>query len=124
MVVDRRVARRPRQVLVLAVHDVHVRLRVAVALGEPEVDDVDDVGSAPQAHEEVVGLDVAVDERLGVDVLDAQERLVCDHEHRALRPGRRGGGDSGRAASARLASGLQRTSVKRRPQRLNRSSRE
>jgi hypothetical protein len=85
VVVDGRVARRAREVLVLALHDVHVSLRVALALREAEVDDVDDVRAAAEPHEEVIGLDVAVDEGLGVDVLDAEERLVRDREHRLER---------------------------------------
>jgi hypothetical protein len=48
-----------------------VRLRVTVLLGESEVNDVDLVPTLADAHEEVVGLDVAVDEVAGMNVLDA-----------------------------------------------------
>lgn len=34
------------------------------------------------AHEEVVGLDVTMDERLAVDVLDTADHLVGEHQHR------------------------------------------
>ena len=60
-----------RQVLVLAVRDVEVRLRVAVLLRQSEIDHVHLIASLPDAHQEVVRLDVAVDERLGVNVFDA-----------------------------------------------------
>ena len=67
--VDRRVARRPRQVLVLAVRDVLVAPRVPVLLGQAEIDDVDNVLPFPQPDQEVVRLHVAVDEAFGMDVL-------------------------------------------------------
>lgn len=68
--VDGGVARSARQVLVLSVRDVKVRLRVPVLLGQAEIDDVDLVATLPNAHQEVVGLDVAVNEVARVDVLD------------------------------------------------------
>jgi hypothetical protein len=53
-----------------------VGLGVAVLLSKTEIDDIDLVATLSDAHEEVVRLDVAVDERLGVDVLDAGDELV------------------------------------------------
>lgn len=69
------------QVLVLSVGNVEVRLGVAVLLGEAEVDDIDLVATLADAHQEVVRLDVTVDERLGVDVLDARDELVGQQEN-------------------------------------------
>ena len=66
-------ARPHREVLVLAVWDVLVRFGVAVLLGQAKIDDVDLVGALTQPHEEVVGLDIPMDEALGVDVLDAAD---------------------------------------------------
>ena len=60
MGVDRGVARGAREVLVLAVRDMLVRLRVAVLLRQPEVDAVDKVGLAREADQEVVRFDVTV----------------------------------------------------------------
>ena len=57
-----------------------MRLGVPVLLGETEVDHVDLVAPLADAHEEVVGLDVTVDEALGVDVLDAADELVGEQE--------------------------------------------
>ena len=53
-----------------------VGLWVAVLLCETKVNDVDLVTTLANAHQEVVGLDVAVDERFCVDVLDAGDELV------------------------------------------------
>mmetsp|Transcript_18583 Transcript_18583/g.58777 ORF Transcript_18583/g.58777 Transcript_18583/m.58777 type:complete len:215 (-) Transcript_18583:401-1045(-) len=78
--VDGRITRCACEVLVLAVGDVLVRLWVAVLLGEAKVDHVDLVGLAPEANEEVVRLDVAVDEALVVDVLHALQELLGDNE--------------------------------------------
>ena len=69
------------QVLVLSVRDVEVGLGVPVLLGETEVDHVDLVAPLADTHEEVVGLDVAVDEALGVNVLDAADELVGEQEN-------------------------------------------
>ena len=83
--VDGRVPGRAREVLVLPVRYVLVRLGIAVLLGEAKVDDVHLVGALAEAHEEVIGLDVAVDERLGVHVLDPRHELIGEHEHRLQR---------------------------------------
>lgn len=71
MSVDGRVTSGTRQILVLAVRDVQVGLGVPVLLRETKINDVNLVTTLPNAHEEVVGLDVAVDEVARVDVLDA-----------------------------------------------------
>lgn len=68
------------QVLVLSVGNVEVRLGVTVLLGETKVDNIDLVATLADTHEEVVGLDVTVDEGLGVDVLDAGDELICQQE--------------------------------------------
>ena len=47
-------------------------------LGQTEVDGVDEVALLAQAHQEVVGLDVAVDEVLAVDELDAADLGLID----------------------------------------------
>ena len=47
--------------------------RVPELLCQPEVDGVDEVALLAEAHQEVVGLDVAVDEVLAVDELDAAD---------------------------------------------------
>jgi hypothetical protein len=69
------------QVLVLTVRDVEVSLRVTVLLRKTKVNDVDLVTALANAHEEVVGLDVTVDEGLGVNVLDAGNKLIGEKQH-------------------------------------------
>ena len=77
--VDGGVARSARHVLVLPVPNMKVRLRVPVLLGQTKLVDVDLalgisitflVATLPNAHQKVVGLDVAVNEVARVDVLD------------------------------------------------------
>lgn len=76
--VDGGVAGGAGEVLVVLVGDVAaVEL---VLLGESEVDDEDGGALAVPADEEVVGLDVAVDETLGMDVLDPLQDLQADHD--------------------------------------------
>jgi hypothetical protein len=74
--VDGGVTGRASQVLVLPIGDVEVGLGVTILLGQTEVDDIDLVAALANAHEEVVGLDITVDERLRVDVLDAGDELI------------------------------------------------
>lgn len=81
MGVDGGVTSGTSQVLVLSVRDVEVCLRVPVLFGETKVDNVDLVAPLADAHEEVVGLDVTVNEALGVDVLDAADQLVGQEEN-------------------------------------------
>jgi len=83
--VDRRIAGSSSQVLVLTVRNVEMGLGVAVLLGQTKVDHVDLIAALANAHEEVVWLNVTVDERLGVDVLDAGDELVGEQEHRLER---------------------------------------
>ena len=52
MCVDRSVARSAREILVLAVRDVLVRARVAILLGEAEINDVNHVLALAQADQE------------------------------------------------------------------------
>lgn len=76
MSVDGGITSGTRQVLVLSVWDVEVRLRVTVFLRQTKVDDIDLVTTLADAHQEIVRLDITVNERLGVDVLDARNELV------------------------------------------------
>lgn len=80
MSVDGGIPGRSGQVLVLSVGNVEVRLGVTVLLGKTKVDNIDLVATLADTHEEVVGLDVTVDEGLGVDVLDARDELVRQQE--------------------------------------------
>tara|TARA_R110002003_G_scaffold202_8_gene15712 strand:+ start:4601 stop:5092 length:492 start_codon:yes stop_codon:yes gene_type:complete len=80
MGVDAGIAGGTSQVLVLSVRNVEVGLGIAVLLGQAEVNDIDLVAALADAHEEVVRLDVAVDEGLGVDVFDAGNELVGEQQ--------------------------------------------
>ena len=62
-----------RQVLVFPIRYVLMCARVAVLFGETEINDIHKVAFFAEAHEEVIGLDVAMNEVLGVDVLDATD---------------------------------------------------
>jgi hypothetical protein len=50
------------QALVLLIRDVEVGLRVTVLLGQTEINDIDLVSTLANAHEEVVGFDITMDE--------------------------------------------------------------
>lgn len=80
--VDRGVPGRPGQVLVLPVHDVDAGPEVAVLFRQSEVNHEEFVAVPPDAHQEVVRLDVPVDEVLHVEVFEAADHLVHEHEHR------------------------------------------
>lgn len=55
-----------------------VGLGVEVALGEAEIDDVDDLGLFASADHEVVGLDISMHESLAVDLLQPRDDLDAD----------------------------------------------
>lgn len=55
-------------------------LGVAVLLGKAEINNVDLIATLADTHEEVVGLDITVDEGLGVDILDSRNQLVGKKE--------------------------------------------
>ena len=56
-------------------------LRVFVALGEAEIDDVNVItGSVRAANQEVIRLDIAVDDALLVNLFDSADELDSDHE--------------------------------------------
>ena len=78
--VDRRVARRSSQILVLAVWDMLVRPRIAVLLGQAEIDNVNYGLTLPEANEKVVRLYVAMYEGLGVDIFQPAKQLICQHQ--------------------------------------------
>lgn len=61
------------QVLVLAVGNMEMGLWVTEFLRKTKVDNVDLVATFSNAHQEVVGLDVTMDEVAGVDVLDTRD---------------------------------------------------
>ena len=83
MRVDRRIPRRPCQLLVVPVRDVLAGLRLPVTLRETEVYDVDDVLRffLSEAHQEVVGFDVSVEEVVRVQEFDALQDLIREHQH-------------------------------------------
>lgn len=58
-----------------------VSLWVTIFLSQTEIDDIDLVSTLANAHEEVVGLDIAVDKGLGVDVLDAGDKLIGEEKN-------------------------------------------
>lgn len=51
-------------------------LRIAVLFCKTEVDNVNLVSTFPDAHEKVIGLDITVDERLGMDVLNTRDLAI------------------------------------------------
>ena len=61
------------QVLVLPVGNVEMTLGVTVLLGQTKVNHVHLVAAFSDAHQEVIGLDIAVNKVLGVDVFNARD---------------------------------------------------
>mmetsp|Transcript_25048 Transcript_25048/g.57679 ORF Transcript_25048/g.57679 Transcript_25048/m.57679 type:complete len:367 (+) Transcript_25048:66-1166(+) len=81
MGIHTRVTSSSRQVFVFTIRNVLMGLRVAVLLGETEVDDVDLICLLAKSHEKIIWLDISVDETLGVDVLHSAKHLVSKHQH-------------------------------------------
>jgi hypothetical protein len=80
MSIDRSVPSSTSQVLVLPVGDMQMSLGVSVLLGETEINDIDLIASFPNAHEEIVGLDISVDKVSRVNVFDSRDELVGEEK--------------------------------------------
>lgn len=76
MGVDAGITGRSSQVLILTVRDVEVSLGIAVFLGQTEIDHVNLISTLTNSHQEVIGFDVTMDERFGVDIFDAGDQLI------------------------------------------------
>lgn len=85
MSIDTSITRSAGQILVFSVGDMEVRLRVAILLSKAEINDVDLISTLSNAHEEVIGFDITMDERFGVNVLDTRDELIGKEEHRLER---------------------------------------
>jgi len=75
MGVDAGVPCRSGKIFVLSVRNVLSGPVVTVLLGQSEIDEEEFVAVTTDAHEEVVGLDVSVDEILVVNVFDSADHL-------------------------------------------------
>ena len=71
MCVDTGITSRAGQVFVLPVRDMEVGLRIPIFLCKAKINDVHLISTLANSHQKVVGLDITVDERLGVNVFDA-----------------------------------------------------
>lgn len=70
------------KILVLAVRDMEMRFWVTVFLGQTKVNHVDLIATLANSHQEVVGLDVTMNEGLGMDILDAGDELIRKKQNR------------------------------------------
>jgi len=69
-----------RHALMLSVWNVLLRLRILVSLRQAKIDHVHDVCLLPAANQEVIRLDVAVNEPLGVEKFDPVQQLIGQHQ--------------------------------------------
>lgn len=76
MRIDACIAGSSSQVLVLTVWDMEVGLGVTILLCQAKINNIDLISTLANAHQEIVRFDVAVDERLGVDIFNARDELV------------------------------------------------
>lgn len=79
------IPRSTSQVFVLTVRDVEMSLRVTVLLGKTEINDIDLVTTFTNSHEEVVRLDITVDKRFGMNVLNTGDELISQQQNRLQR---------------------------------------
>ena len=82
MGVDAGITGSTRQVFVLTVGNMEMGLGVTVFLGKTEVNDIDLIAALANAHQEVVGLDITMDEGLGMNILDPGNELISQEKHR------------------------------------------
>lgn len=84
MSVNRCVACRPRQLLIILVRYVLTGFRLAVPLRQPEIDYVHNMRRffRLKTHQEVVGFDISVQKVIRVQEFEALEDLVGKEKHR------------------------------------------
>ena len=83
--VEARIPGSSREGLTVLIRDMLATAAVSIALRQTEINDVDVVLSTAYAHQKVVWLDVAVKIEARVDVFDALDHLVRQHQHRFQR---------------------------------------
>ena len=76
MSVDACITSSTSQILVLTIWDMEVGLRITVFLGQSKINHVDLVPALSNTHEEIVRLDITVDERLGMNILNTRDELI------------------------------------------------
>lgn len=69
------------QILVLTIRNVKMSLGVTVLLSQTKVNHIDLVAAFSDAHQEVIRLDISMDKRLGVYVLNSGDELIGQKEH-------------------------------------------
>jgi hypothetical protein len=80
MCVDGSITRGASEVFVLTIGNMELSRGVLVFLSQTEINDVDLVATLVIAHEEVIGLDVAVEETLGMDVFYSGDELISENQ--------------------------------------------
>jgi len=80
--VDTGVSSSASQIFVLLVWNMLMRLAISIPLGQPKVDQMNDVALSAQAHQEVLRLDVSVHKVLGMKPGNSPQHLVSNHEDR------------------------------------------
>jgi len=81
MSIDTGITSSTGKILILAVGDVEVCFRVTVFLGQTKVNNVDLIATLANSHQEIVGLDVTMNEGLGMDILDAGDQLIREKQN-------------------------------------------
>ena len=76
MGVDACITSSTSQVLVLTIWDMEVGFRVTVFLGQSKINHVNLVPALSNTHEEIVRLNITVDKRLGMNILDTGDELI------------------------------------------------
>ena len=80
--VDRCITGRSGKILVLAVRNVLVGTGIAVLLGQPKVDNVNDRLALAQPNQKIIRLDITMNKGLGVHILQTTQQLIRQHQHR------------------------------------------
>lgn len=77
MSIDRGISCGTGQIFVLSVRNMEVSFWVAIFFRKSEIDHIDLIATLANAHEKVIGFDIPVNERFGVDIFNARDLGVC-----------------------------------------------
>lgn len=85
MRINGRIPGRPRKILILPIGYMLQRLGIPILLRQPKINNIDDIRFLSEPQQEVLRLNIPVNIRLRVHILDPLDQLVGDHKHRLHR---------------------------------------
>ena len=69
-----------REIFVFPIRNVLVRTWIAVLFGQAKINDMNDTLPFAESNQKIVGFDISMNERFGMDVFESAQQLIGQHE--------------------------------------------